>query len=75
MSCRRGSRKLCAFTYKELETVRAVQKLLGAPTIGGGSVQAEGGGGSQRSQIRQHAARNTRKWQKKGSFPHFLASK
>ncbi len=36
---------------KKLETVRAAQKLLGAPTIGGGSACAEGDGGeSQRSQ-------------------------
>jgi|LakMenEpi03Aug12_release.lakeMendotaPanAssembly.Ray.scaffolds.fasta_scaffold6485013_1 hypothetical protein len=33
--CGRGP-KLRAFTLKELETMKAVQKLLGAPTIGGG---------------------------------------
>jgi hypothetical protein len=31
--------KLCTFTWKELETVRAAQKLLGALTIGGGIAQ------------------------------------
>jgi hypothetical protein len=39
--------------------VRAAQKLLGAPTIGVGSARARGGGGgSQRSQMCPHAARN-----------------
>jgi hypothetical protein len=39
--------------------MRAAQKLLGAPNIGGESAWAEGGGGgSQRSQIHPHAARN-----------------
>jgi hypothetical protein len=33
MSCCGRSLKLRAFTWKELETVRAAQKLLGAPTI------------------------------------------
>ncbi len=42
---------------KSLETMRAAQKLLGAPTIGGGRAWAGGGtGGSQRNQIRLHAA-------------------
>jgi hypothetical protein len=45
-SCHGYIQKLRAFTYKELETVRATQKLLG----GKGSAQAEGGR-SQRSQI------------------------
>jgi hypothetical protein len=36
MSCHGHSQKLCAFTWKELETLRAAQKLLGAPTIGRG---------------------------------------
>jgi hypothetical protein len=39
------SRKLRAFIKKELETVKAANKLLGAPTIGGGSAWAGGGGG------------------------------
>ncbi len=38
MSCCDHSQKLGAFTQKELETVKAAQKLLGAPTIGGGGV-------------------------------------
>jgi hypothetical protein len=52
------------------------QKLLGALTIGGGSAQAgDGGGGTQRSQIYPHAARNVRKQRKTGCFAHFLAHK
>jgi hypothetical protein len=39
-----------------VETIRAAQKLLGAPTIDEGSAQAGGGGG--RSQIRLHGAQN-----------------
>jgi hypothetical protein len=62
MSYHSRSRKLCAFTEKEPETVRAAQKLLGALTIGGGSAQARGaGGGSQWSHIRPHAAQNVQK--------------
>ncbi len=58
-SCRGCSQKLRAITSKELETMRAAQKLLGEPTIGRGSARAGGGGGgSQQSQIRPHAARN-----------------
>jgi hypothetical protein len=34
-SCRGHSRKHCTFTWKELETVKAAQKLLGALTIRG----------------------------------------
>jgi hypothetical protein len=34
-----------AFNKKELETARAAQKLLGAPSIGRGSARARGGGG------------------------------
>jgi hypothetical protein len=46
------SQKLCTFTSKELQTVRAAQELLGAPTIGGGSASpGGGGGGSQKKQI------------------------
>jgi hypothetical protein len=46
-SCSRSSRKLCAFTLKELETMKAAQELLGVLTIGGGSAGADcGGGGS-----------------------------
>jgi hypothetical protein len=51
-SCRSFSRKLRAFTYKELETTRAAQELLGVPTIGGGGSarpEGEGGGESKRS--------------------------
>ncbi len=47
MSCRGRSRQLYAFTQKELETVKAANKLLGVPTVGGGSAWAgDGGGGS-----------------------------
>ncbi len=37
--------KLRAYTWKELETVRATPELLGTPTIGGGSARPGGGGG------------------------------
>ncbi len=53
-SCRGHSRKLHAFTWKELETVSVDQKLFGALTIGGG----------QRS---PHVGRNTQKWCQKGA--------
>jgi hypothetical protein len=36
MSCHGHSQKLRAFTWKELETVGAAQKLLGVPTFGRG---------------------------------------
>jgi hypothetical protein len=56
-SCCGRSHKLHAFTWKELDTVRAAQKLLGALTIGRGSARTGGGGGgSQRSQIRPFPA-------------------
>ncbi len=35
-SCCSRSQELCSFSYEELETVRAAQELIGAPTIGGG---------------------------------------
>jgi hypothetical protein len=44
MSCRSRSRKLRAYTKKELETVRAAPELLGARTMGGGSARPRGGG-------------------------------
>jgi hypothetical protein len=44
-SCHGRSRQFQAFTEKQLETMRAAQKLLGSPTIGPGSAQACGGGG------------------------------
>jgi hypothetical protein len=44
MSCCSCSRKLRAFTWKELETVNAAQKRLGALSIGVGSARAGGGG-------------------------------
>jgi hypothetical protein len=37
--------KLRAYTWKELETVRAAPELLGVPTIGRGSARPGGGGG------------------------------
>jgi hypothetical protein len=43
--CHGRSQKLHAFTEKELENVKAAQKLLGALTIGRWSAQAGGGGG------------------------------
>jgi hypothetical protein len=49
--------------------MREAHKLLGAPTIFGGSAQAGGGGGgSQRSQIRPQAAWNVQKRQINGRF-------
>jgi hypothetical protein len=42
-SCCGRSRKLRAFTKKEIETMKAAQILLGAPTIGGGSAWVGGG--------------------------------
>jgi hypothetical protein len=46
------SRKLPTYTEKELETAWAPLKLLGAPTIVGGSARSRGGGGEgHRSQI------------------------
>ncbi len=45
MSCRSRNQKLCTFTEKELETVKAALKLLGAPTIGRRSALAGSGGG------------------------------
>jgi hypothetical protein len=54
--------------------VRAAQKLLDVPTIGGGIAQAgDGGRGSQRSQIHPHAAQKVQKWRKTGGFAHYLA--
>ena len=51
-SCPGRSQQLRTYTYKELETAWAAPELLGAPTIGGGSVQSRGGGGrDHRSQI------------------------
>jgi hypothetical protein len=42
-SCPGHSQKLRAFTQKELETVKAAQKLLGAPTGIGRGITGEGG--------------------------------
>ncbi len=42
MSCHGRSRKLHAFTDKELDVMRAAQELLGAPTIGRGSARPGG---------------------------------
>jgi hypothetical protein len=51
-SCPGHSRKLRAYTSKELETMRVAPELLGAPTIGGRRAQpGGGGGGGYRSQI------------------------
>jgi hypothetical protein len=48
MSCHGHSWKLHTFTYNELETLKAAQKLLVAPTIGRWSAWAgDGGGGSK----------------------------
>jgi hypothetical protein len=48
-SCCGHSQKFSAFTQKELETMRAAQKLLGASTIGRGSAWGGGGGDDGRS--------------------------
>jgi hypothetical protein len=49
--------RLRAYTYKELETVRAAPELLGAPTTGGGSARPRGGGGEiPRSHINLHSS-------------------
>ncbi len=54
----------------------AASKLLGAPTIDGGSAQSRGGGGGgHRSQRSCPAAQNIQKWQKTGSFAYVLAYK
>jgi hypothetical protein len=61
-SCHCCSRKVHAFTKKELETTRETQKLLGAPTIVRGSAEAGGGGvGSLGRQISPYAGQNTQK--------------
>ncbi len=57
-------RKLCTFTKKELETVKVAQKLLGAPTIGGVSAWAGGGGrGSKRRQINFPTTTHQKCWE------------
>jgi hypothetical protein len=67
------SRKLRAFTKKELEIARAAQELLGAPTISDGSARPGGGGvGSQRRQISPPAARNVQKQCRNGRFPRTI---
>ncbi len=68
-SCRGRSRKLWAYTLKELETVRAAPELLGAPTMRGGSAQPGGGGGeSYRSQISLQSRLKCMKKAKNGRF-------
>jgi hypothetical protein len=65
-SCCGRSRKLCAFTQKELETARAAQELLDAPTIGGGSARPQGGGGGVKEVKKAfQAARNVQKLRQK----------
>ncbi len=65
-SCRSRSRKLPAYTSKELETVRVAPELLGAPTIGGGSaLPGACDGGSQRSQISLQSCQYFKKTYKK----------
>jgi hypothetical protein len=66
-SCPGRSQMLRTYTFKELETVWAAPKLLGAPTIGGGSVRSRvGDGGSHRSQIslpsRLKCTKTAKKW-------------
>jgi hypothetical protein len=73
MSYRGHSRKLRAYTYKELETMRAAPELLGAPTIGRGT--RVGDGGSLRSQISLPSCPKYTKSAKKGGFTQFLADK
>ncbi len=75
-SCPGHSRKLRAYTSKELETMRVAPELLGAPTIGGRRAQpGGGGGGGYRSQISPQATQNIRKRQKTGGFALVLAYK
>ncbi len=76
-SCRGRSRKLQAYTQKELETVRGAPELLGAPTTGGGSTRPGGGGGeSHRSQISLPSyPKYTKTENKTGGFTYFLAYK
>ncbi len=65
-SSRVRSWKLRAFTQKELETVWAVQELLGALTIGGGSAWAVGGGGGVKGvKSALQATRNVQKQRQK----------
>ncbi len=72
-SCCGCRQKFRPFTKKEIETVRAAQKLLGVPIIDRGECLARGGGGGrQRSQIHPQATQNVRKQQKTGSFLHRL---
>jgi hypothetical protein len=73
-SCRGHSRKLRAYTSKELETMRAAPELLGVPTMGGGSARPGGGGGeSYRSQISLQSHPKYTKTSKNGRF-HELVS-
>jgi hypothetical protein len=64
--------KFRAYTYKELETVRAAPELLGAPSIGGGSARHWGGGGEF---PRSHIYLHSQKRRKTGGFAHVLAYK
>jgi hypothetical protein len=68
------SRKLCAYTYKELETVRAAPELLGAPTFGRGT--RVGDGESPSSQISLPSCpKYTKSAKKMVGFTQFLADK
>jgi hypothetical protein len=73
MSCHSCSRKLSAFTLKELETVREAQKLLGVPTIGRGvSVQEVMVEGVKEVKYAPKPPRMYTNREKRGGFPHFL---
>jgi hypothetical protein len=73
-SCCSCSRKLLNFTWKELETVRAAQKLLGALTISGGNarqgVEVEGVKGVKYAPMPPEMHENGKKT---GGFAYFLA--
>jgi hypothetical protein len=65
-SYRGRSRKLRAYTYNELETMRAAPELLGAPTIGRGT--RVGDGESPRSKISLPSSPKYTKSAKNGRF-------
>jgi hypothetical protein len=77
MSCRGRSQHILAFAQKKLETMRAAQKLFGAPAIGGGSARAGGGGLRELKEAIKPPCwlKCTKTAPKTGGFPHVLALK